>query len=271
MPVDLDSFPIRLFVKSQERAWAPTAIDYSHEASDWLALDDDERQLLLRLVSGFLVGERGVTHELAPLQQALRRRRGNMEAEMYVTAQMFEEARHVEFFQRWIDAALPGVLGRDIPYPELEGDMFSHRLPAVMEALSTDATEEAIVRAVTTYHMVIEGVNAEASYPIYFDLIEASKRFPALAAGIRLIRRDEARHIAFGTWLLQTLVERDPPLREVFEAEMESLRPYALGLGQIFEPFGDRLPFGLVASRYAELSNEHYAAQLRAIDERVLA
>lgn len=271
MPVALDSFPIRLFVKSQERAWAPAAIDYSQEAGDWLALADDERELLLRLVSGFLVGERGVTHDLAPLQQSLRRQRGNMEAEMYLTAQMFEEARHVEFFQRWIDAALPGVLGRDIPYPDLSGDMFSHRLPAVMGALSDDDSDAAKVRAVTTYHMVIEGVNAESSYPIYFDLIDASRRFPALAAGIRLIRRDEARHIAFGTWLLRELIERRPPLRAVFEEEMESLKPYALGIRQTFEPFGDRLPFGLEARRYVDLSNENYEAQLRAIDERVLA
>jgi ribonucleoside-diphosphate reductase beta chain len=193
-----------------------------------------------------------------------------MEAEMYVAAQLFEEARHVEFFQRWIDAALPGVLGRDVPYPELAGDMFSHRLPAVMSALSSDDSDEAKVRAITTYHMVIEGVNAESAYPIYFDLIDASNRFPALAAGIRLIRRDEARHIAFGTWLLQELVARDPGLRAVFEEEMASLRPYALSIQQTFDPFGDALPFGLDASRYVELSSEKYAAQLRAIDERVL-
>jgi ribonucleoside-diphosphate reductase beta chain len=118
---------------------------------------------------------------------------------------------------------------------------------------------------------VIEGVNAESSYPIFFDLIDTSNRFSALATGIRLIRRDEARHIAFGTWLLQRLVERTPELRDVFDSEMASLRPYALGIGQTFEPFGDAPPFGLDPSKYLALSLENYEAQLRAIDDRVLA
>ena len=68
MPFDNDSLPMRLFTASHERAWSPGDIDFSRERADWLALTDDERRLLLRLVSSFRVGERGVTHELAPLQ-----------------------------------------------------------------------------------------------------------------------------------------------------------------------------------------------------------
>ena len=117
--------------------------------------------MVLRLTVGFLVGERGVTHDLAPLQQALRRERGRMEEEMYLTAQLFEEARHVEFFQRWFDATLPGTLGTDVPYPNLEGDLFSVRLPAVMRALNDDPSPEAQIRALVTYHLYIEGVGAD--------------------------------------------------------------------------------------------------------------
>lgn len=272
MPVDLQSFPIRLFQRSQQRSWEPAAIDYSLERDHWMALTDDEQQLLLRITSGFLVGERGVTHELAPLQQSLRRQRGWMEEEMYLTAQLFEEAKHVEFFQRWLNAALPGVFGTDIPYPDLEGDMFSDRLPRAMQALWEDDSDAAKVRAIVTYHMYIEGVSAEASYPIYLDVIEPRGILPALHEGIKLVRRDEARHIAFGTYLLQRLIERDATLREVFEAEMYELKSYAdQGPDQTFEPFGENVPFGLDPGKYSRLFRELFEQQLRSIDDRVLA
>ncbi|HUP25749.1 MAG TPA: ribonucleotide-diphosphate reductase subunit beta [Thermoanaerobaculia bacterium] len=271
MPLDFDSLPMHLFQRSQQRMWQPSALDYSKERAHWMALDDRERELLLRLVSGFLVGERGVTHELAPLQQALRRQRGWMEEEMYLTAQLFEEAKHVEFFQRWLNAALPGVFGRDIPYPDLQGDLFSERLPAAMQALWQDDSDEAKVRAIVTYHQYVEGVGAEASYPIFFDLLGEREIFPALHEGIQLVRRDEARHIAFGVYLLQRLLERDPSLRSTWESELASFSEYIdEGPLQTFAPFGSDVPFGLDPEKYRALFREKFEEQRRAIDERVL-
>lgn len=262
MPLDFESFPMRLFRKSQELAWDAAAIDYSREAEDWQSLDDDERELLLRLTVGFLVGERGVTHDLAPLQQALRRERGRMEEEMYLTAQMFEEARHVEFFQRWFNATLPGVLGTDVPYPKLEGDLFGVRLPAVMRALNDDPSPEAQIRALVTYHLYIEGVGAESSYPLYFDICEGRGIFAALREGITLIRRDEARHIAFGTWVLQRILGENPHLEGVFERELDAFEPYVgEGLAQTFAGFGAQVPFGLDPGKYRSLYRENYALQ----------
>ena len=191
MPFDNEALPIRLFTASHKRAWSPGDIDFSQERSDWLALDDDERRLLLRLVSGFRVGERGVTHELAPLQFRFRLD-GWIEEELFVAAQMYEEARHVQFFERWLAEALPGRFGVDIPYPDLQGDMFSTRLPRSMRALLRDDSPEALLRAVMLYHFYIEGVAAEAGYTVYHAIFEGSGRFPALERGIRLIQRDEA-------------------------------------------------------------------------------
>ena len=205
MPLALDSFPMHLFRASQERGWVASAIDFSNERAHWASLADDERELFSRLIAGFRVGERGVTHELAPLQHVLREEK-RLDEELYVTAQLFEEARHVEFFERWLDAALPGVWGKDIPYPELTGDLFSARLPEIMRALLTDASPRAQVRAIVTYHFNIEGIGAESAYPIYYEVFDKTGLFPAMREGITLIRRDEARHIAFGTYLLNRLI-----------------------------------------------------------------
>lgn len=272
MPFRFDSFATRLFVKSQERAWQPAQIDYSQELDHWQALNQDEQELLLRLVDGFLVGERGVTHDLAPLLIAIRRERGRMEEEMFVAAQLFEEARHVEFFERWIDAALPGKLGQDIPYPKLTGDLFSVRLRETMEALLTDESPLAQIRALVIYHQYIEGVGAEASYPMYFEICQDG-RFPALLEGITLIRRDEARHIAFGTHVIQRILEEHPELVSDWEAEIESYRPFVQeGARQTFAPFDGRdTPFGLVEEKYRNLYLENFEQQKRDVVSRELA
>ena len=254
MPFDNKSLPMRLFTASHERSWNPADFDYSQERSDWLSFSDDERTLLLRLISGFRVGERGVTHELAPLQFRFRQD-GRLEEEMYVTAQMYEEARHVQFFETWLIEALPGRFGVDIPYPDLQGDMFSTRLPVAMRALFTDDSPEAMLRAVMLYHFYIEGVGAEASYPIYYKVFEKTGRLPALNHGIRLIQRDEARHIGFGVYILQGLLAEHPRLVDLLEEEVEAMRPFAAeGPNQTFAGFDrNRAPFDLDYDEYRQL------------------
>jgi ribonucleoside-diphosphate reductase beta chain len=271
MPLPLDSFPMHLFRASQERGWVPSTFDYSRERAHWASLGDDERELLSRLIAGFRVGERGVTHELAPLQQVLREEK-RLDEELYVTAQMFEEARHVEFFERWLDAALPGVWGKDIPYPQLTGDLFNTRLPEVMRALYTDASPASQVRAIVTYHFYVEGIGAESGYPIYYEVFAKTGLFPALKEGIALIRRDEARHIAFGTYLLNRLITESREAADAFEAELAALEPFIeAGATQTFAPFEGRpTPFGLDRAKFHGFYRENFDVMKRAVYERVL-
>ena len=251
MPLNNDSLPMRLFTASHGRAWDPSDIDFSQERSDWLSLTDDERALLLRLVSGFRVGERGVTHELAPLQ--LRFRRGGwIEEEIFVAAQMYEEARHVQFFERWLLEALPGRFGVDIPYPELQGDMFSIRLPRAMQALLGDDSPEALLRSIMLYHFYVEGVSAESGYTVFHAIFEQGGRFPGLKRGVRLIQRDEARHISFGVYVLQRLLAEHDHLTDLFENQVATLRHLAKDdPEQIFVGFQTgSIPFGADPDAY---------------------
>ena len=269
MPFDDDSLPMRLFTASHERAWSPGDIDFSRERSDWLALTDDERRLLLRLVSSFRVGERGVTHELAPLQIRLRRG-GWIEEEVFVAAQMYEEARHVQFFERWLVEALPGRFGVDIPYPALHGDMFSARLPRTMRALLDDDSPDSLLQAVTLYHFYVEGVAAEAGYPVYHAIFERTGRFPGLERGIRLIQRDEERHIAFGVHLLQRLLAGHPHLIDPFENEVAALRRLAEGdPDQVLAGFAPgSVPFGLDHDAYRRGYRDRLEEMRRRVDDR---
>ena len=266
MPFDNDSLPARLFTASHARAWNPCDIDFSQERSDWLALTDDERRLLLRLVSGFRVGERGVAHELAPLQIRFRRA-GWIEEEVFVAAQLYEEARHVQFFERWLVEALPGRFGVEIPYPDLRGDMFSVRLPQAMRTLLEDDGPEALLRAVMLYHFYVEGVGAEAGYAIFNEVFEGGGRFPGLECGIRLIRRDEARHIAFGVHVLRRLLAEHGHLADLFESQVASLRRSAVDdPDEILRGFqSGSIPFGVNHAGY----RERYMDKLEGMRRRV--
>ena len=266
MPLDNNSLPMRLFTASHSRSWNPDEIDLSQERSDWLALTADEQRLLLRLVSSFRIGERGVAHELAPLQLRFRRD-GWIEEELFVSAQMYEEARHVQFFERWLVETLPGRFGIDIPYPALQGDMFSTRLPAAMRALLADDSPEALLRAMMLYHFYVEGVAAEAGYAVYHAIFESSGRFPGLERGIRLIQRDEARHIAVGVHVLRRLLAENHQLTDLFENQIEDLRrlaeddPVQILAG--FQP--GAVPFGVDHAAYCQ----SYRARLEAMRRQV--
>lgn len=272
MPIDFESFPLREFRKGRELQWFPHEFDFSQDKKDWAGLSEAEQAFLLRQVIAFLIGERAVTHDLAPLQQALRRERGRMEEEMYLTQQMFEEAVHVEFFQRWMNDVLPGVVGKDIPFPALYGSMFSRILPDAMNRLDSDPSPENQMRAVVTYHQVIEGVFAELGYQVFYACLGDRGILPGLSKGIHNIQRDEARHIAFGTYLAQRLISEHPELDRVFDEEMEKLRPEADdSVRQLFDPYRHvPVPFGLTEERFHRLNSELFESRARVVKRGAL-
>jgi len=247
MPVDFASLPLREIRKGRSLQWDPHGIELARDRADWAALTDIERQLLLSQVLGFLIGERAVAHDLAPLQQALRRERGHMEEEMYLTQQTYEESTHVEFFQRWLNEVLPGKLKVDVPVPPgNQSQIFSDILPKAMTALLTDQSRTAQLYAVTVYHQVVEGVLAEVGYQVFYDCLDARGVLPGLRQGIRNIQTDESRHIAFGTYLARRIVAENPELRGRFVDWMAELgREARRSAESLFEPYKPPYPFGL--------------------------
>ncbi|HET9225672.1 MAG TPA: ribonucleotide-diphosphate reductase subunit beta [Thermoanaerobaculia bacterium] len=98
-----DSFPMRLWRKSKRHGvWNPDDVDFSRDREDWAKLAEDEKDLLVRLTSLFVAGEESVTLDLLPLIQVMARE-GRIEEEMFLAAFLFEEAKHVDFFRRFLD------------------------------------------------------------------------------------------------------------------------------------------------------------------------
>ena len=224
----VDSFPYKLYQKAKRAGtWNPADIDFTQDAKDWQVATDSQRQSILRLLSQFQAGEEAVTLDLLPLIMAIAKE-GRIEEEMFLTTFLFEEAKHTEFFRTVLDAI--GEKGElNMLLSDTYKQVFHVVLPEAMDRLITDQSPEAIADASTVYNMFVEGVLAETGYFSFYKSLEESGIMPGLLEGIGNLKRDESRHIGYGTFLLQRLICEHPHLlNDVIMKRMAEMTPLAL-------------------------------------------
>ena len=241
-----DSFPLRLYDKAKRLGvWDPSDLDFRRDREQWLELEEDERGALTQITALFLAGEEGVTLDLLPLVLTIARE-GRLEEELFLTTFLFEEGKHTQLFARFLAEVAGAPTDLERWHTPSYRTIFYDELPRSMNALLDDPSPAAQARAAVTYNMVVEGVLAETGYQVYFDALVERDLLPGLRSGLGYVKRDEARHIAYGIYLLSRLVAADAALWEVVAARMEELLPLALGFVQeTYEPWGDVSPFGV--------------------------
>ncbi len=266
--LDWESVPMRLFQKAKKLgAWDPQALDFGRDAADWKTFTDMERDFLLRTLALFQAGEEGVTSDLLPLIMAVADE-GRLEEEIYLTSFLWEEAKHVEFFRRWLDevALAPKDLERYLTpsYREL----FLVELPQALYALKTDRSTMAQIRASVTYNMIIEGVLAETGYHGFRQSLESSGKLPGLLDGIRLTARDESRHIRYGVFLLDRLINQAADGWDVMNARMNELLGPALAVvTEFWEHYDDgNAPFGQRMETYVDYASTQFDKRMRVLE-----
>jgi ribonucleoside-diphosphate reductase beta chain len=259
--------PMIDYHKAKELMWDPRSVDCGQDKRDWAAMSAEERDLILRVGSLFHAGEEAVAHDLAPLLVAVRREGGHIEDEFFLTTQLFEETKHLEFFDRWFDEVVGGEVDLASFLGESYGTVFYQTLPEALNRLLIDHSAIAQVEASVVYHMIIEGVLAETGYHGFYQALKGRGLLPGLVQGIELIQRDEARHIAFGVYFLQRHVQSNPKLWNVIEEHMNELLPAALNIvGDVFIPYGDTIPFNLNVAEMVTYASEQFNGRLRAIE-----
>jgi len=255
--------------------WNPSDIDLSRDKNDWLTLKEDEGDLILRLLAMFVAGEEAVTLDLLPLIQVIARE-GRVEEEMFLTSFLFEEAKHTDFFRRFLDEVTS-------PFPSGRGDrgegelsryhtdnyhhIFYNVLPSALSTLEADSSPSAQIRASVTYNMVVEGVLAETGYHAFFTMLERNDLMPGLRKGISLLKQDESRHIAYGVYLLSRLVAEHPEEWDTLDAQMNSLLPYAIGvIGDAFAAY-EVVPFGLVEDDFVNYAMSQFTKRFERLEK----
>jgi ribonucleoside-diphosphate reductase beta chain len=241
-----DSLPLKLFAGGNAKFWNPADIDFSRDRADWERLNDDERDFATRLCAQFIAGEEAVTEDIQPFMSAMREE-GRLGDEMYLTQFAFEEAKHTQVFRLWLDAV---GMTQDLqtylePLPAYR-TMFYEELPESLNALSSDASPAAQIRASVTYNHVVEGMLALTGYYAWHKICVERGILPGMQELVRRIGDDERRHMAWGTFTCRRHVAADDANWGVFESRMNDLMPLALeATVQGFALF-DVPPFGLV-------------------------
>lgn len=261
--LDHASPAMRLWHKAKKLGtWDPRDVDLTQDARDWASLRQEERDVLLRLTSMFLGGEESVTLELLPLIQVVAGE-GRLEEEMFLTSFLWEEAKHVEAFRRFLDEVAHERTDLSRYHTPSYRLIFTEELPAAMGRLRHDPSPVAQAVASATYNMVVEGVLAETGYHAYDAVLQRQGLLPGMQRIVTNLRRDESRHIAYGVYLLGRLIaEHGDPVWQAVQARLEALLPPALSI--ITELFGeyDPMPFGLRMEDFSEFALGQFARRV---------
>ncbi len=260
--------PMTLWRKAKKFGiWDPCAIDLTQDAEDWKGLTAIEQDVVMRLTSLFQAGEESVTLDLLPLILVIADQ-GRLEEEMYLTSFLWEEAKHVEAFRRFLDEVVveTGDLSR-FETPSYR-QMFYQELPEALQLLRHDASPVAVARASVTYNMIVEGVLAETGYHAYHQMLTNHRLMPGMQHTVAHLKADESRHMAYGVFLLSRLVaENGDEVWEAIEERMTELLPVAIGVvNELFECY-DELPFGLDLDEFTAYAMGQFQRRFQRIEK----
>src|SRR6478672_6635359 len=219
-----DSLPLKLFVGGNAKFWNPADIDFSRDRADWEALTELERDWAARLCAEFIAGE---------------------------------EAKHTQVFRMWLDAVgltcdLQHYLD-DLPNYQ---KIFHLELPESLDALSTDPSPAAQIRASATYNHVIEGMMALTGYYAWHRICVDRGILPGMQELVKRIGDDERRHMAWGTFTCRRHVAADDANWGVFETRMNELIPLALQNTEDAYALYDEIPFNLAKDEIQQYATD---------------
>jgi ribonucleoside-diphosphate reductase beta chain len=237
----------------ERQQWQTQELDFSRDREDWHErISEEERFQRMYGLSSFFIGEQKVAEELGPIMRAA----PTEEQKIFLCTQIADEARHVRFFERFYREV--GVLESDELGEMLAetsshlndnfGRLFDGMLKERTDRLSVEPEDvEALVEAVTIYHMVIEGMLALTGQHFIMDFNEREDTLPAFVEGFSNVARDEHRHVAFGSVFLREKARESERYKRAIQRTLEQALPVADGVlqppwaenaGEDFELFG---------------------------------
>lgn len=236
-----------LFDKAKRQGvWDPMDIDFTPDEEHWeTVFTDAQRRQVHGTFVNFYEGEESVTKTLTPFLSAIDALEDPpfdpIQQQMFLTTQLFEEAKHTDFFSRYFEEVI-GTQRTDIDdyensefwrNPELRHFLVDD-LEDVTERLRRAVDKDqrtlrfTLAEALMHYMGLVEAQLAKSGYAIFETVLDdASKTigtevFPGFQEGITNTRKDEGRHITNGRWVMKKLAAEDPAIvTEVYEPKIE--------------------------------------------------
>jgi ribonucleoside-diphosphate reductase beta chain len=226
----------QLYSLWERQQWAVQDLDFTQDRIDWHEkIDAEERYARMYGLSSFFVGEQRVAAELGPMMRACPQE----DMRIFLCTQIADEARHVAFFDHFYSEV--GVLQADDLAGRLEetsehlnpefGVLFDELLRARVDRLANEPEDtEALVEAVTIYHMVIEGMLALTGQHFIISYNERLGLLPAFVEGFINVARDEHRHVAFGARFLRDMARAEERHKQAIGRALAEVAPVAEGV-----------------------------------------
>ena len=261
---------VDLYTRWERGNWSATEIDFTQDKLDWeQKLTADQRRGATWFYSLFFHGEDAVTDGLSPYIAA-----APLEEQKYfIATQQVDEARHAVFFKRFFDEVVGlgdgtlagGMAATDDQLTWGHRQVFSY-LEEMAHELHHDQSPAQFARALTLYHVLIEGTLAQPGQHMIEAFLERQDVMPGFRAGIRNVALDEQRHIAFGVRALADLYAADPQETETAIADViRRVGPWSTAVAK--PPGWDESYITCFGSTSEELSQDG----LRALETRLRA
>jgi ribonucleoside-diphosphate reductase beta chain len=261
--------PFHALYKHWERTrWSLDSLRYEIDRASFEALDETTRERMRWLFTHRFDGESTVARLMTPFVSAA----PDLDLQLLMATQLVDEVRHVKAIVRIYEEVF-GVAG-GLPavqaLADARRDPMTERLYATLEswieALTTEPTPDAYLRAVVAYHLIGEGVVARVSTTLSTPVFERLGTFPGILMGQRLVSRDESRHIGIGVTFVRQQMTREPArtLRLVDEVVQHSVARFVEVLGMATDGLAQA-----VAEHYGATPQEYFLEASRLIGVRL--
>ena len=207
-----------LFLKSCANNWMPTEISMQQDIKQWKnnEITEDEKLLVKRCLGFFAGSESLVGNNL--LLSAFRYVT-DAECRQYILRQAFEESLHnltVVYICDSLDLDIDEVFSayENIPSIKAKDDFLMSITNDISRQDFNPHNKEGkqeLLRNFLTYWIVCEGTFFFSGFAMLLALGRQNK-LQGVSDQIKYTLRDESSHIAFGVYLINTLIEQNPEI-----------------------------------------------------------
>ncbi len=200
--------------------WVPDEVPMQDDVEMWKrgsgGLSDDERRLIMRNMGFFSTAESLTANNIV---LSIYRHVTNPECRQYLLRQGFEEAIHTDTFIYCCD-----TLGlnpdevynayNEIPSIKDKDDFVIEITKSLLDQdFKTDSLEniQKFVHDLVGYYVIMEGIFFYAGFVMMLSF-KRQNRMIGVAEQFQFILRDESVHLAFGTDLINGIVEENPKI-----------------------------------------------------------
>lgn len=241
--------------------WTPEEISMQHDVEQWKSptfLTPAERRLILWNLGFFATAESLTANNLV---LAVYKHVTNPECRQYLLRQAYEEAVHTDTFIYCCD-----TLGLDpdeiytmyqtIPSIKEKDDFVVNLTSSILDPYFTTQGTENIRRFIHDligYYVIMEGIFFYAGFAMMLALKRQNKMV-GIGQQFEYIMRDESVHLAFGCYLINTIIAENPSIwTATFQQDVSALIYEAVRLEKQYAY--DACPQGLLGINAQQFSD----------------